>query len=625
MLRDRVPSMQRGHPERRDERPDLEAAYEADRQAVVRARVELGAGLFVAFVGLASLIEGLNHGDRSAVVMRFFVTQIAAVVIAVLAMRLSPRRSRPVVVGVALMAGLSAQMCAYNLVVTGPAERLAMAQTCMLTSLALLIPWGWRAQAAQGAVVLAAYAGVLPHLHISDGMAFPLLGLTVGATVSVAGAAFMERSRHDTFVRTVLLREEAETAAALADVAQLLSTHLDDPNMLERVNRFAVATLGCTSSESYVWDDACAGYRVMATVGLPPDVATELKQLEFSPETTPLVRNVRPGEVLEIADTRHQMLVPVEVMEYFGVTSSMYAPITRGGVVIGAIGFAWNGRRGPFSRRDRRLALGIAHATAIAMENARLIRDLQAASRLKSDFVATMSHELRTPLNVIMGYSDLLADGDCGPLNAAQRELLDATRRSAVELLGLVNATLDLNRLDTGHDPLEPISVAIDDVFGEVAGEVAALRRSTVELRWHDATDGRPVVTDRVKLKTILKNLVGNALKFTDVGAVEIAAQRLDGTLTLTVRDSGIGIAADQQPVIFDMFRQVDGSSTRRHGGVGLGLHIVKRLADTMGGAVTVDSAPGRGATFTVVLPELRLPPRGRRPREGLPVVARAS
>ncbi len=618
--------MERGHPER----PDLEAEYEHDRQAVVRARTELGAGLFLAFVGLASFIEGLNHGDRSVVVFEFFATQVLAVVVAVLATRLSPLRSRPVIVGVALMAGLSVQMCAYNLVVTGPAERLAMAQVCMLTSLALLVPWGWRAQAVQAGVVLAAYAGVLPYLHIADGMAFPLLGLTVGATVSVAGAVFMERYRHETFVRAVLLREEADTAAALADVGQLLSTHLDDPQMLERVNRFAVATLGCSSSESYVWDEARGAYRVLATVGLAPDVATQLKQLEFSAESTPLIANVRPGEVLELADTRHQTLVPVDVMEYFGVTSSMYAPITRGGVVIGALGFAWTGRRGPFLPWQRRLALGMAHATAIALENARLIRDLQAASRLKSDFVATMSHELRTPLNVIMGYSDLLADGDMGPLNDAQRELLDATRRSAVELLGLVNATLDLNRLDAGHDPVEASPVLLADLFAELAGEVAALRPIGVELAWRDETGGRRVVGDRVKLKTILKNLVGNALKFTDVGEVEVGAAMVDGTLTLTVRDTGIGIAVEQQTLIFDMFRQVDGSSTRRHGGVGLGLHIVKRLADTMGGAVTVSSTPGCGAIFTVVLPELRLPARLRDERaaarlHAVPAVAKAA
>ena len=103
-------------------RPDLDAAYEADRQAVVRSRTELGAALFLAFVGLASAIEGLNHGDRSGVVMRFFFTQVAAAVIALLATRVSPLRSRPVIVAVALMAGLAAQMCAYNLVVTGPAE-----------------------------------------------------------------------------------------------------------------------------------------------------------------------------------------------------------------------------------------------------------------------------------------------------------------------------------------------------------------------------------------------------------------------------------------------------------------------------------------------------------------------
>ncbi len=593
-------------PGARHDRLDLTAAYEADRQAVVRIRVELGAVLFLVFVAVACLLEHVNHVERTRVILQFFATEVLACLFAVGVLRLSPLRSRPIVVATTLMCGLAAQMNAYNLVVGGLAERLAMAQVCMLTTLALLIPWGWRAQTVLSSTTVGTFVLALPHLTIPDGVAFPVLGLAVGAIVSIAGAAFHERSRRDTFVQTVLLREEAETAAALTAVGQLLSAHLDAPDMLERVNRFAVETLGCTSSETYAWDDARRTYRMIATVGLAPDVATELKQLEFGVESTPLVARFQDGEIVELADTRHQSLVPPEIMAYFGVTSSMYAPILRGDAVIAVLGYAWNGRRGPFSTRERRLALGIAHATAIAMQNARLIRDLQAASRLKSEFVATMSHELRTPLNVIMGYSDLLADGDAGPLLPAQRELLDATRRSAVELLALVNATLDLNRLDAGHDPVEVAQVSLPEVFAEVAAELAALRSRDVQVRWQPGPAGRRVATDRVKLKTVLKNLVGNALKFTDVGTVEVGATVSPGSFTVTVRDTGIGIPADQLPVIFDMFRQVDGSSTRKHGGVGLGLHIVKRLVDTLGGTVTVESAPGAGAVFTVVLPELR-------------------
>jgi signal transduction histidine kinase len=242
---------------------------------------------------------------------------------------------------------------------------------------------------------------------------------------------------------------------------------------------------------------------------------------------------------------------------------------------------------------------------------------LEAADRLKSEFVATMSHELRSPLNIIIGYHELLLDGGFGPLTSAQHEPLRRADHSARELLDLINATLDLSRLEAKRITLDLGDVVVADLVDEVGRELSDHPdRPDIEIRWNTPPDLPRLRTDRVKLKMVLKNLVENALKFTECGRVELAAAGLDGGVELRVTDTGVGIAAEAQTVIFEPFRQVNAGGQLRDG-AGLGLYIVKQLLAVLGGSITLESEVGRGSIFRVWLPLAPSPQSYRSEHDG--------
>jgi signal transduction histidine kinase len=311
------------------------------------------------------------------------------------------------------------------------------------------------------------------------------------------------------------------------------------------------------------------------------------------------VRALDGGRPIEIQDETTQPLVPGAVMRRFGFSSALLTPVVDEGTVMGVLVHGHVTRTGPFGRAQRRIADGVAHVTALAIDNARLIDQLTAANQLKTEFVATMSHELRTPLNVISGYSDLLHEHAFGALNPEQHDIVGRIRQSALVLLELVNTTLALGRLESGREPMNATIVSVAAVADEVRRELESLVSPDVALTWR-IDPALAVATDRDKLKTIVKNLVGNALKFTKRGRVQVAADWGQDVLELSVRDTGVGIAPEHIGVVFDMFRQVDGSPTRPFEGVGLGLHIVKRLSELLGGSVSVASTLGEGTTFVV-------------------------
>ena len=233
---------------------------------------------------------------------------------------------------------------------------------------------------------------------------------------------------------------------------------------------------------------------------------------------------------------------------------------------------------------------------------ARARDEAQAASRIKSQFLANMSHELRTPFNGMLGMLDLLADS---PLTPAQRDLLQTARASAGHLLALLNDILDLSALDAGQLRIQPEPVDLPELVRHVHRWLQPqAERKGIELGLSIDDGGTPwVLADATRVRQILLNLLGNAIKFTEQGWVAVRAEWRDAHLVVAVQDTGIGIEPARVAALFEPFVQTDASHTRRFGGTGLGLAICHRLIQAMGGTIDVVSAPGQGSTFTFRVP----------------------
>ncbi|NCC51251.1 MAG: hypothetical protein EOM20_08555, partial [Spartobacteria bacterium] len=249
----------------------------------------------------------------------------------------------------------------------------------------------------------------------------------------------------------------------------------------------------------------------------------------------------------------------------------------------------------------------IADVTARKKAQEELLRAKEAAeatSRAKSEFLANMSHELRTPLNPIIGFAEFLLEDESA--TEEQREILTIIRKRGEDLLQLLSDILDMARAEAHRLVIKPRATIITQVVGDA---VDMFRQSAEEkelqLNMNIGTGlDSPLVLDPVRLRQILLNLIGNAVKFTMEGNVTVsAALENDDALHLLVKDTGPGVPAEKQSLIFEPFEQVDTSFSRLHGGVGLGLPICKRLAELMGGSIRLESAPGQGAAFYVSLP----------------------
>jgi len=399
-------------------------------------------------------------------------------------------------------------------------------------------------------------------------------------------------------------QDEAQYAAAMARVGQELIASLATPTVYNHLCRVSRAVLGCDTTAILVWSPGEGAYAPVASDGDTPESWAALQVVRLTPAMAAgLLAALGPTGLVRL-----EALVPDDAVRRAlsaaqALTSGLIVALRRGDEMLGFHIAGFRAASGTVTAQHERIMRGTGYIASVALENARLVEELERANRVKSDFVSMMSHELRTPLNVIIGYHDLLLDGEFGALSSAQSERLRRADHSARELLDLINATLDLSRLESRQVTLSVQDVDLRRLVTELDAEAAALRKSGVRFAWRLPAVLPVLRSDAVKLKVVLKNLIHNAVKFTDAGSVTVAIEAADTRVQFAVIDTGIGIPLELRAAIFEPFRQGDGSSTRSYGGVGLGLYIVQRLLDVLGGAIALDSELGRGSTFRFWLP----------------------
>jgi CheY-like chemotaxis protein/signal transduction histidine kinase len=246
-----------------------------------------------------------------------------------------------------------------------------------------------------------------------------------------------------------------------------------------------------------------------------------------------------------------------------------------------------------------RLAGELARAKKLEEERS---REIEAAARLKSEFLANFSHEIRTPLNAITGYCDLLLRDEGARLTPHGRRDLSVIKANARTLLALINDILDLSKIEAGRVEIVKEPINLREMTEECLASVKEILKGR-DVALTSQVGPAQVFTDPLKLRQVMLNLLSNAAKFTEAGEIAVTAEVQGTTLVMVVEDTGAGIPEDQLPLIFDKFRQVDGSARRKVGGTGLGLAIVKEVVQILGGTVNVTSTLGRGTRFTVMLP----------------------
>ena len=406
------------------------------------------------------------------------------------------------------------------------------------------------------------------------------------------------------------LRESLQQQTATADVLKVISRSTFDLKSVLNTLVESAARL-CEADQAVIGRPKAATYYFEASYGVSPQfaefVANHPARIDGSSVSGRVLFERR---IVHIPDVLADPEYTYGARTIGGFRTLLGVPLLREGVPIGVITLARNSMR-PFTDRQIELVVTFADQAGIAIENVRLFdeiqdksRQLEVASQHKSQFLANMSHELRTPLNAILGYTELIADGIYGEPSEKMLGVLKRLESNGKHLLGLINDVLDLSKIEAGQLMLELSDYSLEDIAQTVRSTLEPLAADKkLAFKVEVAPKLPPGHGDGRRLTQVLINLVGNAIKFTDVGEVVITGGATDGTFHLSVRDTGPGISAADQTKLFQEFQQADNAITRKKGGTGLGLAISKRIVEMHGGKIWVESQPGQGSTFAFTLP----------------------